>query len=134
MATSGADAGQELFLSLPGGVDSVKSARSAVTAFAATAVSGARTEQLALVVSEVVTNAVVHGSADGPIEVVARMRDERVRVEVTDSGPGISPRPGATRSSLGGGFGLFLVEQLTRRWGYVRQRNTTRVWFELDLA
>jgi hypothetical protein len=32
----------------------------------------------------------------------------------------------------GAGFGLFLVEQLTRRWGMTREDDKTRVWFELD--
>ena len=31
-----------------------------------------------------------------------------------------------------GGFGLFFVEQLTRRWGVTRENQRTRVWFELD--
>ena len=34
---------------------------------------------------------------------------------------------------LGGiGFGLFLVERLTRRWGLTRENSNTRVWFEFD--
>jgi hypothetical protein len=34
----------------------------------------------------------------------------------------------------GAGYGLFLVEQLTRRWGMTREDGRTRVWFELDYA
>ena len=30
------------------------------------------------------------------------------------------------------GFGLYFVEQLTRRWGVTRENRRTRVWFELD--
>ena len=29
---------------------------------------------------------------------------------------------------------LFIVEQLTRRWGVTREDKRTRVWFELDFA
>ena len=86
------------------------------------------------VVSEVVTNAIRHGPVRGSIELLAVKRDDHLRVEVTDAGPGLAPRPRATESELGGGFGLFLVEQLARRWGLVRQRNTTRVWFEFELG
>jgi hypothetical protein len=35
-------------------------------------------------------------------------------------------------TEAGAGFGLFLVEQLTRRWGMTRENAKTRVWFELD--
>jgi hypothetical protein len=35
-------------------------------------------------------------------------------------------------SDANGGFGLFLVEQLTRRWGMTRENHRTRVWFEFD--
>ena len=31
-----------------------------------------------------------------------------------------------------GGYGLFLVERLTRRWGMTREAQRTRVWFEFD--
>ena len=44
-------------------------------------------------------------------------------------------RPAAERAGADedvGGFGLFFVEQLTRRWGVTRENRRTRVWFELD--
>jgi hypothetical protein len=55
-------------------------------------------------------------------------------VRVSDGGTGLVPRPGAMTTEPGAGFGLFLVEQLTRRWGMTREDGRTRVWFELDYA
>ena len=42
-------------------------------------------------------------------------------VQVTDTGDGFAPRPRAYEPDEDGGFGLFLVEQLTRRWGLTRE-------------
>jgi anti-sigma regulatory factor (Ser/Thr protein kinase) len=89
-------------------------------------------DQVRLVTSEVVSNAVRHGGSGGSVRVAATPRDDHLRVEVIDEGPGIVPRPRATEPDEHGGFGLFIVEQLTRRWGIVRERDRTRVWFELD--
>lgn len=86
-----------------------------------------------LVVTEIVSNAVRHGSAPGEqIKMAITPKDGYMCVQVTDSGPGLVPRPGAFETDDDGGFGLFIVEQLTRRWGVTREDNRTRVWFELD--
>jgi len=87
---------------------------------------------LALVVSEVVTNAVRHGGPGGEIHLAATPKHDYLCVQVTDDGPGFVPRPGAMASDQNGGFGLFLVEKLTRRWGMTRENRRTRVWFEFD--
>src|SRR5207245_2733634 len=52
----------------------------------------------------------------------------RVRVEVSDPGPGFQPR---TAGPEPGGFGLMLVERLADRWG-VDPGGRSRVWFEID--
>jgi anti-sigma regulatory factor (Ser/Thr protein kinase) len=86
-----------------------------------------------LVVSEVVSNAVRHGGDLGePIRLAVTPKDGYVCVQVTDAGPGLVPKPGALEADDDGGFGLFIVEQLTRRWGVTREDSRTRVWFELD--
>jgi anti-sigma regulatory factor (Ser/Thr protein kinase) len=88
-----------------------------------------------LVVSEIVSNAVRHaGVRDEPIRLAVTPKQGYICVQVTDSGPGLVPRPGALESDDNGGFGLFIVEQLTRRWGVTREGKRTRVWFELDYA
>ena len=76
-------------------------------------------------VSELVTNAVVHGV--GAISLRIDAEAETVRIEVADEG-GValapSPAPGAH-----GGWGLRIVEQLADDWGVLG--GSTRVWFQL---
>ena len=50
--------------------------------------------------------------------------------EVTDPGPGFEPKPVTPSFYQTGGWGLYLVEQLSDRWGVIRGKATT-VWFEL---
>lgn len=86
-------------------------------------------------ISEVVSNAVRHGATGGAeIKVAVTPKDGYICVQVTDTGPGLVPQPGAMGTDDEGGFGLFIVEQLTRRWGVTREGTATRVWFELDFV
>lgn len=88
-----------------------------------------------LVVTEVMSNAVKHGSGpEDAVRFAVTPKDGYMCVQVTDCGPGLVPRPGAFESDDDGGFGLFIVEQLTRRWGVTREDGRTRVWFELDFV
>jgi anti-sigma regulatory factor (Ser/Thr protein kinase) len=88
-----------------------------------------------VLVSEVVTNAVVHGTPDpdDPPRMTVEADHERLRVEVEDGGPGIDepdrelPEPTATS-----GRGLALVSGLADRWGVGRL--PSRVWFEVELG
>lgn len=86
---------------------------------------------LMLLVSEIVTNAVVHPDArrEERIGFAARLHRDVIRVEVTDQGSGFTPRPRDPRQ-LGGGYGLFLLEKQASRWGVAAQDGTT-VWFEV---
>lgn len=88
-----------------------------------------------LVLTEVVTNAIRHGTpSGGEISIALTPKDDHLCVQVTDAGEGFVPHPGAMEADDEGGFGLFLVEQLTRRWGMTRETGHTRVWFELDFS
>jgi anti-sigma regulatory factor (Ser/Thr protein kinase) len=110
----------------------VSEARTWLASRAAGFVDAGRLESLALVVSEIVTNAVRHGKPGGEIRLAATPKGDYLCVQVTDEGDGFVPSPGAMASEPGGGFGLFLVEKLTRRWGMTRENMRTRVWFEFD--
>ena len=112
--------------------EAISGARSWLTSLASELVGAERLASLALVMSEVVTNAVRHGGRGGRIRLAATPKQGFLCVQVTDEGPGFVPRPGAMASEQNGGFGLFLVEQLTRRWGVTREDGATRVWFEFD--
>jgi anti-sigma regulatory factor (Ser/Thr protein kinase) len=110
----------------------VGEARSWLSALAAGLVARPRRADLELVVSEIVTNAIRHGRRGGEILLAATPKQDYLCVQVTDDGPGFVPRPGAMASDENGGFGLYIVERLTRRWGVTREAGRTRVWFELD--
>jgi anti-sigma regulatory factor (Ser/Thr protein kinase) len=89
-----------------------------------------------LLVSELVTNGVRHGGAgeDDVMELTALRHGNRLRVVVTDWGPGFDGRPRPrNRADQTGGWGLFLVERLAERWGTQRSDDATTVWFELKL-
>lgn len=86
-----------------------------------------------LLVTELVTNAVRHGQGE-TVRLVLDTTDEGgLLCEVVDDGHGFLPvaRP-ADKADDAGGWGLYLVEQMTRRWG-VRE-GSTHVWFELGPA
>ena len=112
----------------------VGEARAWLSEHAAALVAEAQLANLTLVISEVVTNAVRHGQPGGQILLAATPKDDYLCVQVTDEGRGFVHSPGAMASEPGGGFGLFLVEKLTRRWGMTRENTRTRVWFEFDYA
>ncbi len=56
---------------------------------------------------------------------------ERIRVEVSDPGPGFEPGGESPSIYQDSGWGLYLVEQVATRWG-VELEDATRVWFEID--
>jgi anti-sigma regulatory factor (Ser/Thr protein kinase) len=91
-------------------------------------------DKLNLAVTEVVANAVRHSGSTEEIRLILTAKDGYLCVRVVDGGSGLVPMPGAMSSEPGAGFGLFLVEQLTRRWGVTREEQKTRVWFEIDYA
>ena len=88
-------------------------------------------EDLRLLVTELVTNGVRHGSQRGPVGVAVTVDDDRVRVEVSDCGRGFSPPAAPMPHADGtGGWGLQLVDRVAAQWG-VDIRDKTCVWFEL---
>jgi anti-sigma regulatory factor (Ser/Thr protein kinase) len=83
-----------------------------------------------LLVSELVTNAVLH--ARSRLDLVLQLRDERLRVEVHD-GSQAQPTRKYYSPHAGTGRGLMLVEQLAAEWGVEPiAGDGKRVWFELD--
>jgi anti-sigma regulatory factor (Ser/Thr protein kinase) len=111
----------------------VAEARERVMALAEPFVDNGRMPDLRLVISEVITNAVRHGG-EGELLVAVTPKQEFLCVQVTDTGDGFAPRPRAYAPDEDGGFGLFLIERLTRRWGLTREDSNTRVWFEFDFG
>jgi anti-sigma regulatory factor (Ser/Thr protein kinase) len=88
-------------------------------------------EDCRLLVTELVTNGVRHGSERGPLGVAVTVDDDRVRVEVSDCGRGFSPPEAPMPHEDGsGGWGLQLVDRVAAQWG-VDVSAGTCVWFEL---
>ena len=81
-----------------------------------------------LLVSEVATNALVHGSGQVLVRVVPT--EGGVRVEVVDGSPSL-PRPREATPMDEGGRGLALVEALSSSWGAERSNGGKTVWFEV---
>ena len=115
-------------LALPALSASVSAARRTVTALCEPAGLEQLHDTAALLTSEVVTNAVVHG--DGTVLVRARTGDGRLRVEVEDEGDGAPVERQAARDAEGG-RGLALVAALADDWGVERVPGGKYVWFEL---
>lgn len=86
-------------------------------------------ETAQLLVSEVVTNALVH--AGTPIGIHASVGDDGLRVEVSD-GSTQAPAPRSYAAMAGTGRGLRLLQQLVDRWGTLARPDGKTVWFELD--
>lgn len=88
-------------------------------------------EDAELLVSEVVTNAVVH--AGTAVELTASVSGNSLYVEVRD---GSSHLPGLRNytAMAGTGRGLRLLEQLVDRWGVRPEDDGKTLWFELSSA
>ncbi|MFF4213361.1 ATP-binding protein [Streptomyces sp. NPDC001796] len=96
-------------------------------------------ETLILLVSELVTNAVVHtgcpavlrllltGACDGPSDAPAGT----VRLEVADRSA-CPPQPRHAGGEETGGRGLELVDGLADRWGWDAEGAGKRIWCEVD--
>ena len=85
-----------------------------------------------LIVGELVANSVRHADApaDAVVSVRAQVAADVLRLEVEDRGSGGSVALRAPDLQHGGGFGLNVVEVLSRRWGVHRDVGT-RVWAEI---
>jgi serine/threonine-protein kinase RsbW len=85
-----------------------------------------------LLASELVTNAVRHAGlcAQDSVSLRIDLLPETVRVGVSDHGPGFERR--ARPRDRNGGWGLFIVDAVSDRWGVIRG-HSNEVWFEIDL-
>ena len=101
-------------LSLPSSPEAVGEIRRAIEKLAGECgVPEERIQDIKTAVSEAATNAVVHGYADSPGEIVAiaRCQPGEIEVMIGDRGNGMLPR----RESDGLGLGLPLMSTLTDR-------------------
>jgi anti-sigma regulatory factor (Ser/Thr protein kinase) len=94
-----------------------------------------KVEAAQLVVSELVTNAVLHAAGSPTIRLDVRLTDGAVRVLVSDGGLGEPERSPQLDPSTGEtGRGVWLVEAFAKRWGTeTHGRGGKTVWCELSI-
>jgi anti-sigma regulatory factor (Ser/Thr protein kinase) len=94
--------------------------------------SAEQIDSAVLLLSELLTNVLVHTDADALLlaEVCGEKRERRLRVEVTDTGDDLphKRRPGELASS---GRGLMLIELIADAWGVDPRGEGKSIWFEL---
>ena len=126
-----------LSFEMAGGAEAPRQARSAVLAALRDQVSPAAARDVALVVSELVTNSVEY-AATGPaerLEIDVDVRANCVLIEVSDDGSRLGPRSSPRHPDAPTPFGLALVDLLAQSWGVDRDgAGHTRMWCELPLS
>jgi anti-sigma regulatory factor (Ser/Thr protein kinase) len=91
------------------------------------------TDTAALLVTELVSNAVVHANGPSLWLTVDETRADVLHVAVRDASM-VIPRRQAPDVRRKGGRGLFMVDALSTSWGCEPLRTGKRVWFELPCA
>ncbi|TML38891.1 MAG: response regulator [Actinobacteria bacterium] len=81
-----------------------------------------------LLVTELVTNSVVHARSD--VDVAVMLGARNIRVEVADSDP-VLPEPRDVDETATSGRGLALVRDLSERWGAEARADGKVIWFEV---
>ena len=88
-----------------------------------------------LLVSEMVTNSLLHGGSAGPgeaVTVTVVAGDACVQIEITGPKANGVPVLRQPDDEAEGSRGLRLVEELAVRWGYERGGGQATTWFELQ--
>ncbi|MDT7840686.1 SpoIIE family protein phosphatase [Streptomyces justiciae] len=84
-----------------------------------------------LIVSELVTNALVH--TDGRVRLDLTLVNHRLRVAVADASPRTPVKPTSIGWEATGGRGILLVEAMSAAWGAVPVSGGKQVWSEVTL-
>lgn len=85
-------------------------------------------DAVALLVSELITNAVLH--AGTPVRLSVLRYDGVLRIEVRDDDP-TPPRLVDPDPMRPGGRGIMLVDALAQRWGVNANERGKTIWFEV---
>ena len=110
--------------------DSARQARSDLRAALAAQVDTNTLDVVELLTTELVVNSIQH--AGSKATVTAEVHRDKVRVAVSDEGPGTPVR---RSPELGeeSGRGLWMVDSLAYDWGIERSETDKTVWFEVAL-
>jgi hypothetical protein len=83
-------------------------------------------ERLVLIADELTSNGLRHGGA--PVATALSRVGNRWLIAVSDSSTDVPPAPAQGRDPALGGFGLYLVADLSSRHGWARERGAKTVW------
>ena len=99
-------------------------------------ICGAAVGDAALVISELLSNALQHGAPlpGSGIRAAWDAEADSVRVSVSDGGGLTRPELGEPTPATTGGRGLRIVERLSRRWGTLCDADGTTVWAEVEAS
>jgi anti-sigma regulatory factor (Ser/Thr protein kinase) len=93
-------------------------------------------EDVALLMTELIANSVKHAGPDAGdhVDVEVAVMPDRIRVDVSDGGPGFQYRGREPYADDALHWGLELLEKLSDRWEIVSGNDApgTLVWFEVD--
>jgi anti-sigma regulatory factor (Ser/Thr protein kinase) len=97
---------------------------------AARGVTRSAIDDAALVLSELMSNALKHARplASGEVRVHWSVQGEHIAIDVTDGGSTTRPRPHPPSMSALGGRGLSIVGTLASEWGVQEEGEETTVW------
>ncbi|RZU32545.1 ATP-binding protein [Blastococcus saxobsidens] len=87
-------------------------------------------ERLVLIADELTSNALRHGGA--PVAAVLGRRGDAWLIAVRDSAADVAPVPAKGRDPARGGFGLYLVADLSSSHGWFTERGTKTAWAVVD--
>ena len=128
-----ADWRRSISMRISGGEDAPARARRSVRARLDGHIPARTATDAALLVSELVTNSVVHANVgpSGALTVEITTLDDRLRIAVTDPGSRLRPCLLPPDPETPGGLGLLLVDELCETWGVWQDLGPTCVWCEL---
>ena len=119
---------EELVLTTKGGREAAARIRAALSAL--NGGLGEKRDDVRLLATELVTNAVLHDGVDHEslLHFELRAATDRIRAVLEYPGEPFMPRPRPDELH----FGLHLVDCLSDRWGVERSNDKNRVWFEIS--
>jgi two-component sensor histidine kinase len=130
-----ADSQRSIFVRIAGGDGAPARARRSVRSQLDGHIPATTASDAGLLVSELVTNSVVHANVGRrrALSVEVMTLDDRLRIAVIDPGSRLRPCMLPLDPKTPGGLGLLLVDELCEAWGVWQDLGPTCVWCELLL-
>jgi two-component sensor histidine kinase len=88
-------------------------------------------ERLVLIADELTSNALRHGGP--PVAAALSRHTDRWLIAVSDSSAHVPPSPAEGRDPGLGGFGLYLVADLSAAHGWILERGAKKVWAVVEI-